>query len=272
MTEATFNNLESQKAQPKMNPVIRECLAELIGTYVLIMFGDGVVCQKVLFDGLGDHLSIHICWGLAVTFGIYFCCGVSGAHLNPAVTLSGAIFKGFSWFKVLPYMLSQTVGAFLAAATLYSVYYQKIEYVVANEYDGVYNISTSGVFHTGLDADMNNFAAFLNEVIGTALLIGGIYAIVDSKNAGCANTPMFPIAVGLLVVAIGMAFGSVSGYAINPARDFGPRLFTSLAPWGSYAFTHNDYYFWIPIVGPLLGGPIGGAIYTFVVEKHHPEN
>ncbi|DAZ94880.1 TPA: hypothetical protein N0F65_008024 [Lagenidium giganteum] len=129
--------------------------------------------------------------------------------------------------------------------------------------------TTQGVFATYPHAKVPNATAFLTEVFGTALLLGGIFAIGDQLNKP-ASPYSSPGAVALLVVAIGMAFGMNSGYAINPARDFGPRLFTLCAGWGSKVFTLNHNYFWIPIVAPLIGGAIGGGVYVGLIEAHHP--
>ncbi|KAG3244997.1 hypothetical protein PI124_g10239 [Phytophthora idaei] len=132
--------------------------------------------------------------------------------------------------------------------------------------------STQGVFATyPYSSDVPVGTCFLTEVVGTALLLGGIFAIGDELNKP-ASPYSQPGAVALLVVAIGMAFGMNSGYAINPARDFGPRLFSLCAGWGSRVFTMRDHYFWVPIVGPILGGAIGGGVYIGLVEHHHPRD
>jgi len=244
----------------------RECLAEFLGTMVLIAFGDGVVAQVVLGGGSnGDYTHISLCWGLAVLFGIHVSGGVSGAHLNPAVTLTLALFKGFGWRKVPGYVLSQMVGAFVGAAIVFFVYYPHF-----NRLDPDRN-STMGVFATYPNAYISNATAFLTEIVGTALLLGGIFAIGDAKNKP-ASPYSGPSAVALLVVAIGMAFGMNSGYALNPARDFGPRLFTLVAGWGTKVLTLNGGYFWIPLIAPLIGGPLGALIYVSIIERHHPND
>jgi MIP family channel proteins len=244
---------------------LRECLAEFIGTAILIAFGDGVVAQVVLGKGgNGDYTHINICWGIGVFFGIHFAGGVSGAHLNPAVTTTLALFNRFEWRKVPGYILAQILGAFFGAFLVYIVYYPYFNHVDPDR------MTTQGVFATYPSAIVSNYTAFLTEVIGTAILLGGIFAVGDQKNKP-ASAYTSPAAVAILVIGIGMAFGMNSGYAINPARDFGPRLFSSIAGWGSKVFTLRDHYFWIPIVGPLVGGAIGGAAYMGLVEIHHPQ-
>ncbi|TYZ65720.1 hypothetical protein PybrP1_006268 [[Pythium] brassicae (nom. inval.)] len=247
------------------SPYLRECLAEFIGTAILLAFGDGVVAQVVLGGGKnGDYTHISICWGIAVFFGIHFSGGVSGAHLNPAVTTTLALFNRFEWRKVPGYILAQVLGAFFGAFIVYIVYYPQFNHIDPDR------MTTQGVFATYPNAHVTNATAFLTEVIGTALLLGGIFAIGDQKNQPVSKFTS-PAAVAILVIGIGMAFGMNSGYAINPARDFGPRLFSSLAGWGSKVFTLNDHYFWVPIVGPLVGGAVGGLFYTGFVEIHHPQ-
>uniref|UniRef100_K3W8E0 Aquaporin n=1 Tax=Globisporangium ultimum (strain ATCC 200006 / CBS 805.95 / DAOM BR144) TaxID=431595 RepID=K3W8E0_GLOUD len=244
---------------------LRECLAEFIGTAVMIAFGDGVVAQVVLGKGAnGDYTHISLCWGIAVFFGIHFSGGVSGAHLNPSVTFTLALFKRFEWRKVPGYVLAQMLGAFFGAFLVYVVYYPYFNHVDPDR------MTTQGVFATYPTDIVSNYTAFLTEVIATAILLGGIFAVGDQKNKP-ASPYTSPAAVAILVIGIGMAFGMNSGYALNPARDFGPRVFSACAGWGSKVFTLRDHYFWIPIVAPLIGGAIGGATYMGLVEIHHPQ-
>jgi MIP family channel proteins len=247
------------------SPLLRECLAEFLGTFILLCFGDGVVAQVVLSDGAnGSYTHINLCWGIAVMLGIHFSGGVSGAHLNPAVTSTLALFGRFPWSKVPFYMLAQLLGAFCGAATVFLVYYPLFNSVDPDR------TTTQGVFATYPNDGVPNATAFVTEVVGTALLLSGIFAIGDQLNKP-ASPYTSPSAVALLVVGIGMAFGMNSGYAINPARDLGPRLFSMCAGWGTKVFTLRDCYFWIPIVGPLLGGAIGGGVYIGLIEYHHPK-
>lgn len=247
------------------NQLLREALAELIGTMVMICFGDGVVAQVVLSDNAkGTYANINWCWGLAVTFGIYICGGVSGAHLNPAVTVSLAVFKKFEWYKVPAYVLAQVIGAFLGALWVFLIYYPAF-----NQMDPNRTMDYASIFATYPQDFESQASAFFTEVFGTALLLGVIIAVGDEQNQPC-NMYTKPIAVGLLVVAIGMAFGYNTGYAINPARDFGPRALSACAGWGADVFTYRGGYFWVPIVGPLVGGVLGVAVYEFGIGMHHP--
>lgn len=237
-------------------------LAEFLGTFVMYGFGGAVVAQKVLSHGdNGSYLAINIAWGLAVTMGIYVAGGVTGAHLNPAVTLALAIRRKLPWGKFLPYTVAQVAGAFVAAAAVLLVYRDAF-----NAFDnGVRTLETAGIFATYPQPYLSMAGALFDQIFGTAMLLLVISAIGDSRNNSTGN--LGPLVVGMLVVVIGMCFGLNAGYAINPARDFGPRLLTSITGWGSEVFTANNYYFWIPIVGPFIGGPLGAIIYDRLVGR-----
>ena len=243
----------------------RELLAEFLGTFVLYSFGAGVVAQNVLSRGAnGSYLAINLAWGMAVTMGIYVAGGVTGAHLNPAVTLALAVRRQLPWSKVLPYSLAQTGGAFMAAAAVLLVYREAF-----SAFDGgTRGMETAGIFATYPQPFLSTAGALWDQIFGTALLMLVISAIGDSRNNATGN--LAPVAVGLLVMAIGMAFGFNAGYAINPARDLGPRLLTAVAGWGSQVFTANQYYFWVPIVGPLVGAPLGAILYEGLVGRFFP--
>jgi MIP family channel proteins len=250
---------------------VRETAAEFLGTFILIVFGVGVVAQVVLSGGTsGQYLSINIGWGLAVTMGCYVAGGVSGAHLNPAVTLALAVHRRFPWSKVLPYVLAQTAGAFVAAAVVYVTYREAF-----GAFDGGVRqlsgpLSTAGIFATYPQRYLSTFpGGFVDQIVGTALLVLVIFGITDRRNAPAPGS-LTPVVVGLLVLLIGMTFGHNAGYAINPARDFGPRLFTALAGWGPGVFTTASGWAWVPIVAPCIGGVAGGAIYDLLITRHYP--
>lgn len=253
-----------------MSQLTREVLAEFLGTFVLIVFGVGVVAQVVLGKGAaGTYLSINIGWGLAVVMGVYVAGSVTGAHINPAVTIALAVLRGFPWRKVTPYVVAQTAGAFVAAAVVYATYSEAL----ANFDGGVRQVSgalgTAGIFATYPQPYLSLFGGFIDQIVGTALLVGVIFAIADQRNLAPAPN-VAPVLVGLLVLVIGMTFGLNAGYAINPARDFGPRLFTAIAGWGSEVFRAGNGWWWVPVVAPVAGGVLGGAVYDFFVGRRHP--
>src|SRR5579884_632285 len=241
-----------------------EMIAEFFGTMVLLLFGDGCVATFALFNTststfANEWIVIILGWGLAVMLGIYVAGAVSGAHLNPAVTLALAVRKKFPWNKVLPYALAQLLGAFVAAAILFFVYQGAIVHAA-----GTQNIADAvgGVFYTSPKPFVGVFGAFCDEFVGTILLVGLIFAITDGRNQPVQGN-LNPLIIGFLIVAIGASFGLNTGYAINPVRDFGPRLWIAIVSNGASL----NSYTWIPIVAPLLGGVVGAFIYDFTIGK-----
>jgi MIP family channel proteins len=249
----------------------RELLAEFLGTFVLIVFGVGVVAQVVLSrQTAGTYLSINIAWGLAVAMGCYVAAGVTGAHLNPAVTLALAAHRRFPWSKVLPYSIAQIAGAFVASAVVYATYHEALA-----AFDGGVRqvngaLGTAGIWATYPQPFLSAFpGGVVDQIVGTALLVGVIFAVTDRRNSP-APAGLAPVVVGLLVVLIGATFGFNSGYAINPARDFGPRLFTFVAGWGGEVFSAGHNWWWVPIVAPCIGALLGGTVYDLCVGNHFP--
>lgn len=251
------------------NRLLAEMIAEFVGTMVLILFGAGVVAAVVLFGkGIpgevvnGGTTNINLAWGLAVTMGIYIAGKTSGAHLNPAVTVTLAVFRGFPWSKVVPYCVAQIGGAFLGAAVVFLNYRPAF-----TKFDPLLD-HTAGVFATFPAFPGDPASGWIDQVLGTALLLLLILAITDNDNQAPGSN-LGPVLVGLVVVAIGMSFGAMHGYAINPARDFGPRLFTLIAGFKNTGFENG--VFWVPILAPLIGGLLGGAVYDFVVKPCFPK-
>jgi MIP family channel proteins len=251
---------------------MRELLAEFLGTFILIVFGVGVVAQVLLSrNTAGTYLSINIAWGLAVTMGCYVAAGVTGAHLNPAVTVALATHRRFPWNKVLPYSVAQVAGAFAASAVVFVVYHEALAAFDGGVRQVVGAQGTAGIWATYPQPFLSNVpGGFIDQVVGTALLVGVIFGITDPRNSP-APAGLAPVIVGLLVVLIGATFGFNSGYAINPARDFGPRLFTSVAGWGGDVFRAAHGWWWVPIVAPIVGGVIGGWVYDACVGNWFAE-
>ena len=248
----------------------REAAAEFLGTFILIVFGVGVVAQTVLSRGAnGSFLAINLGWGLAVMIGVYAAGGVSGAHLNPAVTLALAVTRGFAWAKVAPYVAAQVAGAFVASAVVYATYYEAFAAFDNGARQVAGPEGTAGIFATYPQPFLSIMGGFVDQVVGTALLMAGVLAVTDQRN-NAAPGWLTPILVGGIVVAIGVAFGFNAGYAINPARDFGPRLFTAMAGWGGEVFTAAGGWWWVPIVAPCVGAILGAVAYDLLVSRHHP--
>jgi glycerol uptake facilitator protein len=238
--------------------------AEFAGTFILILFGVGVVAQ-VVAGGIGDHDSIAWAWGFGVAFGVYVAGKTTGGHLNPAVTIANAVFNGFPWRKVLPYAIAQTVGAFVAALIVRWNYTEVLAKV-----DPGHTFKTQGVFSTlpgNGTLPVSEWGAFRDQIIGTAILLFVIFAITDARNTSPLSN-LAPVVVGFLVVAIGMAFGTDAGYAINPARDFGPRLASFVTGYGTaFRDQYGDLYFWVPIVAPIIGAVLGAWLYRVLVGR-----
>jgi len=243
-----------------------ELFAEFLGTLVLVLFGNGVVAMVILFgSGIpgqivnGGYTNITFAWGLGVTMGVYIAGRITGGHINPAVTIAVAIFREFPWRKVIPYCLVQTAGAFVAAAIVFWDYHPaflKLDPTLEH---------TAGVFTTFPAFPQILSAGFLDQVIGTALLLLMIFAITDERNQPPGN--LGPLMIGLVVVVIGMSFGGMHGYPINPARDFGPRLFTVTAGFKNNGLTDGTNVFLVPIFGPIVGGIIGAAVYDYGIRR-----
>jgi glycerol uptake facilitator protein len=246
------------------NSYIGELAAEFFGTMILLLFGAGVVAQ-VVAGGLGDHDSISWAWGIGVILGVYVSGRLSGGHINPAVTIALAAFQGFPWRKVVPYVVAQTAGAFVAALIVRFNYANWIDKV-----DPGHTYKTQIIFSTlpgNGEPGISLTTAFFDQIIGTAILVFVVFALVNARN----NPPLsnlVPVVIGLLVVGIGMAWGANAGYAINPARDFGPRLASYITGYSTAWTDQNGTpYWWLPIVAPIIGGLIGGALFQLCIHR-----
>ena len=207
----------------------------------------------------GGYTNITLGWGLAVTFGIYIAGTISGAHMNPAVTIAMAATGRMPWSKVPHYVLAQFIGAFLGAALMFAVYYPKWILV-----DPALD-HTTGIFCT-FPAVPGFWPGFFDQVVGTALLLGLILAVVDKLNS-LPGSNLAPLIIGLIVVAIGISFGGMNGYAINPARDFGPRLFAVVAGFKNNGLTDGSVVWLVPIIGPIVGGLLGAFAYDLTIGR-----
>jgi glycerol uptake facilitator protein len=259
-------------------PLAPALAAEFLGTALLVLLGDGVVAAVFLMGKQADWILITSGWGLAVAISVYVSGRISGGHLNPAVTLALASRGEFPVSRVAPYWIAQLAGGMAGAALVYADYFSAFADFEATR--GITRGAMSagkllgtaaggaGVFCT-FPAYDNLAGNVFSEVLGTAVLLLGIRALTDRRNAA-PGRGFEPLLVGLLVMAIGLSLGGLTGYAINPARDLGPRIVAALCGWGLSVFSSHGHYFWVPVVGPLLGGVIGILTYDRIIAPHLP--
>ncbi|KKK23162.1 putative aquaglyceroporin [Aspergillus ochraceoroseus] len=255
----------------------REGFSEFFGTMILILFGEGVVAQVTLSHGeRGDYQSISWGWGLGAMLGVYVS-GASGSHINPAVTFANCVLRKFPWRKWPIYALSQVLGAMCGAAIVYANYRSAIDV-----YEGGSNIrtvpgfsdtATAGIFSTYPADFMTRTGQFFSEFIASSILMFIIFAINDENNNLAAGS-LAPLALFFTIFGIGACFGWETGYAINLARDFGPRLVSYMIGYGPNVWKAGNYYFWIPIVAPFFGCTFGGWLYDMFlyVGSNSPVN
>jgi glycerol uptake facilitator protein len=252
--------------------------AEFLGTALLVLLGDGVVASVVLLKKQADWIVVTTGWGLAVAMGVYVSGKASGGHLNPAVTLALAVRREFPWRRVAPYCVAQLAGAFVGALLVYVDYAEAFRafeeahgivrgQLVAGRLAGP-SAGGAGVFCTFPAFDVTWRNVF-SEALGTAVLLLGVRALTDRRNAGL-RSDLHALLIGGLVWSIGLSLGGLTGYAINPARDLGPRLTAALVGWGPAVFESHGGYFWVPIVGPLVGGVLGITLYDLTLGRHLP--
>ncbi|MCC7107453.1 MAG: aquaporin family protein [Chloroflexi bacterium] len=261
-----------------------ELIAEIIGTFIFFTIGNGAVAIAVLTGGI-DVLGVGVMWGLGVMLGAYAVGATSGAHLNPAVTIGLAIFKGFAWVKVLPYIIAQLLGGFLSAAVVYLGWHGVIKAFEASEgitrgeagsqlsgmifYTNTPNPAAIGTNQAAWD-QVPLWTGFLVEAIATMILVAGVMYLTDLANTGRPLANLAPVIIGTLIGALVIFAAPLTMSSFNPARDFGPRIFAAIAGWGSMAIPGPRSDFGVPTLGPIVGGVVGGALYTYLIRPFYP--
>jgi len=230
-------------------------IGEFLGTFILLVLGAGV-CANVSLKKTGGYNSGYLVitcgWGIAVFVAVFITGSVSGAHINPAVTIGLATSGQFPWGQVPGYILAQLLGAFLGAASIWLQY--------KDHFDATEDPATKlGVFSTGA-AIPNTIINIYSEILGTFILVLGVLYIAEPE-VGLGALDALP--VGLLVFGIGMSLGGPTGYAINPARDLGPRIAHAVLPLKAKG-SSNWSYAWIPVVGPILGSILAALVYLWL--------
>ncbi|WP_118986107.1 MIP/aquaporin family protein [Photorhabdus sp. CRCIA-P01] len=253
-----------------------QCIAEFLGTALLVFLGVGCVAAARIAGAQLGLWEISIIWGMSVALAVYLTAGVSGAHLNPAVTIALWLFARFDGKKVIPFIIAQMIGGFIAAALIYMMYYS-----VFLDYEQVHNIVrgtpeslfTAGVFSTYPMAPLSISQAFMIEVIIAAILLCLILSLTDDGN-GIPRGPLAPLLIGIVIAVIGGAFGPLTGFALNPARDFSPKLVAYLAGWGNIALTGGREipYCLVTLTAPIIGGIVGAFGYRKLIGRNLPSD
>uniref|UniRef100_G1NUU1 Aquaporin-3 n=1 Tax=Myotis lucifugus TaxID=59463 RepID=G1NUU1_MYOLU len=234
------------------------------------VLGCGCVAQAVLSRGhFGGIVTINVGFAMAVVMAIYVTGGVSGGHINPAVSFAMCLFGRMKWFKFPFYVGAQFLGAFVGSAILFGIYYDGIMSFADGKLLIVGENATAIIFATYPAPYLSLTNAFADQVMSTMFLLLVVFAIFDSRNWGVPKG-LQPIAIGLLIIVLSSSLGLNCGCAMNPARDLSPRLFTALAGWGFDVFRVGNNFWWIPVVAPMVGAAIGGLIYILLIEIHHP--
>lgn len=250
-------------------------MAEFFGVAIFIILGTGVDCQVVLSTNKGvasspkgDFLSVNFGWAIGLAMGAWISGGISGGHLNPAVTLAMATRRGFSWRKVPAYIFAQVMGGLVGAALVYGNYRHAIDIFEGGH--GLRTQATAGLFATYALDYMTAAGCFFAEFLGTAILVFMVVAATDKKN----NAPpsgLLPLTLFLTLLGLGTALGMQTSYAFNPARDFGPRLLLTFAGYGKQLYTYrNQYWLWCPIIAPFLGAQAAVGLYDLFLNEQDP--
>ena len=253
--------------------------AETLGTFLLVLFGTGSVAASVFTGAQMGLWQVAAVWGFGVALAIYVTAAVSGAHLNPAVTLAFAVFRRqeFPATRILPYWSAQLVGAVLAGLVVLWAFgdaittFESVNGIVRGEVESVRSAMAFGeyfpnpAFAEQAPFSVTPFHAFAVEAFGTAILVLVIFALVDRRNAALPDKGFAPFMIGFTVAALISLFAPLTQAGWNPARDFGPRLVAWAAGWGEVAIPGPEAGFWVYIAGPLVGGLIGAGIFELVI-------
>jgi len=251
-----------------------QCLAEFLGTALLIFFGTGCVAALKVAGASFGLWEISIIWGVGVSMAIYLSAGISGAHLNPAVSIALCLFTDFEKRKLPFYIVCQLAGAFCGALLVYTLYsnlffdFEQSRHIIRGT---PASLELASVFSTYPHAALSTGQAFMVETIITAILMGVIMSLTDDNN-GLPRGPLAPLLIGLLIAVIGSSMGPLTGFAMNPARDLGPKLMTFFAGWGEISLTGGREipYFLVPIFAPIVGACLGAAAYRGLIARHLP--
>ncbi|NXY44686.1 AQP7 protein, partial [Ceuthmochares aereus] len=233
------------------------------------VFGLSSAAQVVLGRGdFGQQLSVNLGFGIGVTLGIHAAGGISGAHLNAAITITHCILGNLPWRKLPAYVIGQFLGSFTAAATVFGFYYDALYNYSSGHFTVTGPNATASIFSTYPAPYVSLLGGFFSEFVATVMLILGILVIHDEKNNAALKGTQAML-TGIVVLGIGLGMGMNTGYAINPSRDLPPRIFTAIAGWGIDVFTAGHHWWWVPLTAPILGSLAGALIYKLFIDFHN---
>ncbi|KIL65331.1 hypothetical protein M378DRAFT_538144 [Amanita muscaria Koide BX008] len=269
-SHVSFDERPSGNGWSGFRTTIREPFAEFLGTTILTLIGLGVNCQSALSSNTqvasapkGDWATVSLGWSAGAALGFWVASGISGGHINPAVTLALATFRGFPWKRVPAYIIAQLLGGIAGGALVYANYIQAIDIVEGGR--TIRTLNTASLFAIYPLEYMTGFSAFFSEMLCTSILMIGILAMLDKENAGPPKG-LAPLVVFITVMAISMALGMQTGFGMNPAHDLGPRIVTSIVGYGGAVFNfRSQYWFWGEIIAPILGAQAGTLIYDALI-------
>jgi len=267
-----FPPQKSQSTWSRIRQIIREPMAELAGVAIFVLFGTGVNCsvalsknQAVASSPKGDFLSVNFGWAIGLAMGAWVSGGISGGHLNPAVTLALAIWRGFPWRKVPAYIFAQILGGVIGAGLVYGNYLDAINIFEGDS--GTRTRATASLFATYALDYMTDISCFFTGFLGTAVLVFVVLAAADKKN-DAAPKGLRPLTLFLALLGVGAAFGMQTSYTFNPARDLGPRLFLTLAGYGKQLYIYrSQYWLWCATVSPCLGAQAAVGLYDLFINE-----
>jgi len=252
------------------NPLLRGAIGEFFGTFLLVFIGECIVAQFHLLNHRNSWIQINVGWGFAVAFSVLAVAKVSGGHINPAVTAMLWSFGLVPHVQAAVYCLAQVLGGFVGAAATNLFYKELIDQMEVDHGRTVTGqFATAGIFTTFGPENLSAPTIFIDQAVGTGILCLFIAAIIDKRNQ--VPQHMHALLFGFVIMMIGCAFGQHIGYPINPARDFGPRLFAAIIYGGEVFTTPYWYYFLLPILGPIVGGIAAGWMYYLFAGYHIPD-
>ncbi|QRV73544.1 aquaporin, Major intrinsic protein family [Ceratobasidium sp. AG-Ba] len=260
----------------KIRYLLREPSAEFLGTMLLVMFGNAANCQVVLSSSTavasspkGDYLALSFGWSAGIALGAWVSAGISGGHINPAITIAMAVFRGFSWKKVPGFIFAQMLGGWVGASLVYANYYRAIHLFDANLVDKSISHTAASLFATFPAPYLSNAQSFFQEFLATAILVLMVLAATDKSNGPPPNG-LVPLVLFITMLGISSCFGMQTSFSLNPARDLGPRLMCWMVGYGREVWNfRSQYWIYAPTMGPIVGALTGTALYDILVFTGH---